>query len=237
MLQLTETVTSSSLPAAETFAVGSALTSEPWQEGLFDWDSFAQLGPDIVTHCPIDAGWAGRCHSFGARCFPYVQFLAGSPEVQFGKGPTTFDHYQGIHWALHTDWYRRDPSGNTTIWQFGAPHADGVGIVLTDPLVVCPNVADYQDAMVARVDYIMEQGADGVYVDVVEGRDPCYGEQLVIHNHVVPDEKGVNFPKASADATANQNLAFGLLLKRVRQTVQARRPDGLVSVTPATRST
>ena len=38
----------------------------------------------------------------------------------------------------------------------------------------------------------------------------------------------MNFPKASADATANQNLAFGLLLKRVRQTVRARRPDGLV---------
>ena len=38
----------------------------------------------------------------------------------------------------------------------------------------------------------------------------------------------MNFPKASADATANQNLAFGLLLKRVRQTVPARRPDGLV---------
>jgi hypothetical protein len=35
----------------------------------------------------------------------------------------------------------------------------------------------------------MDQGADGVYVDVVEGRDPSYGEQHGTHNHVVPDEK------------------------------------------------
>jgi hypothetical protein len=64
---------------SETFIVGRALTSDPWQNGLSDWDTLAQLKASFSTHCPIDKGWIERCHAYGIRCFPYVVFYMGSP--------------------------------------------------------------------------------------------------------------------------------------------------------------
>jgi hypothetical protein len=158
------------------------------------------------------------------RCFPYVVFYMGSVQATFGS--VVSNTYEGVRWADHADWYERDPSGNTRFWQFGTD-TDGVGVSFSDPLVVCPNVQGYQDAMVAWVDYVMGQGADGVYVDVISGRDACWGEQLGFHKHLIADDPA-NFPKGVTDASANQNQAFALLLKKARQTVKRHRPDGFV---------
>jgi hypothetical protein len=73
----------------------------------------------------------------------------------------------------------------------------------------------------------MNQGANGVFIDVLEGREPCWGEKLGLHKHVVPDDPG-NFPKPPSDPSANQNKAFALLLKRTRDAIKQHRVDGFI---------
>jgi len=76
----------------------------------------------------------------------------------------------------------------------------------------CPNVPGYQDAMVAWVRRIMELGADGVFVDNLASRQPCSGPQFGKHEHLCDD----------------QNHAFAMLLKRVREVIKEYKPDGAV---------
>jgi hypothetical protein len=213
------------LNGTSTFAPTVFLGSDPWQDGLFDWDTLVQSKIPFVTHCPIDAEFIERSHALGIRCYPYVVFHVGSPEATLG--PLCSDTYEGVQWVDQTDWYERDQSGNTRPWQFSPTTPDGVGITFSDPRVVCPNIEDFQLKMLAWVDYVMSQGADGVYIDMIEGRDPCWGENLHVHNHIIPDAPG-NFPQLSNDPSANQNLAFALLLERVRQVVKQHRPDGII---------
>ncbi len=81
----------------------------------------------------------------------------------------------------------------------------------------CPNVAAYQDAMVAWVRKIMDLGADGVFIDNISTRVPCYGPKFKKHAHLVED----------------QNQAFTLLLKRVRGLIKSTQPEGAVIVNSA----
>jgi hypothetical protein len=148
----------------------------------------------------------------------------GTTKAQLGS--VSSDTYEGVRWAGHADWYERDQSGKTKPWPFGAA-TDGVGASLLDPLVVCPNVEGYQSAMVAWVSYVMDQGADGFFLDILQGRDPCHGEQLGFHKHIIPDDPS-NFSKQCSDPSSNQNKAFELLLKRARDAMKRRRPDGFI---------
>src|SRR5271157_524977 len=72
----------------------------------------------------------------------------------------------------------------------------------------------------------MVLGADGVFVDCLSGRDACWGQQKGIHSHIFPD--GPNFPAQTGDPASNQNEAFSLLLKRVRDVIKQRNPEGLI---------
>ncbi len=76
----------------------------------------------------------------------------------------------------------------------------------------CPAVPAYQEAMVAWVRRIMELGADGVFVDNLSTRHPCFGPKFGKHQHLAEDP----------------NQAFAMLLKRVREVVKQHKPDGAV---------
>jgi hypothetical protein len=76
----------------------------------------------------------------------------------------------------------------------------------------CPNVQGYQDAMVEWVRKIVELGADGVFVDNLAHRQPCEGPRFGKHQHLYDD----------------QDHAFAMLLKRVREVVKQYKPDGAV---------
>jgi hypothetical protein len=80
--------------------------------------------------------------------------------------------------------------------------------------------------MVTWVDYVMGLGADGMLVDNIFGRDACWGQQKGIHQHIFPD--GPNFPPQTGDPASNQNEAFALLLKRVREVITHHNPDGMI---------
>lgn len=184
------------LVIAETYAIG--LKED-------DWEALARSKVSFLTHCQVDPGFFARCHALGIRCFPYVTFYQGFATMT----------YQGVNLKDHVEYIEVDMEGNlkrTGFWE----SEDAKNMYTT-----CPNVQAYQDAMVAWVRHIMEQGADGVFVDNLSSRAPCHGPKFGRHEHIYED----------------QNHAFAMLLKRVREVVKEYQPEGAVlgnSASPTT---
>jgi hypothetical protein len=127
------------------------------------------------------------------------------PYVTFYQGFATVT-YEGVNLKEHPEYIEVDAEGNlkrTGFWE----SEDAKNMYTT-----CPNVEKYQDAMVAWVEKIMQAGADGVFVDNLSSRASCYGPKFGRHTHIYE----------------NQNHAFAMLLKRVREVVKQHKPDGAV---------
>jgi hypothetical protein len=197
---------------AETFHA-SPFANNWGENGQFDWGTLAQAKFTFTTHCPIDKNFIDRCHQMGVRCFPYVSFFFGADHLQFG--PISSNTYEGVDYSQHPDFIERDQQQNPKSWPFGAV-TDGVGVSPSSPFLVCPNYEPFQQKMVDWVDYIMQQGADGIYVDNLLFRRHCFAP----HQHIYPDNP--------SDPDAAQNQAFELLLSRVRKVVKSYKPEGLV---------
>ncbi len=166
-----------------------------------DWDALAQSKVKFVTHCPVNRDFFIRCHALGIRCFPYVTFYQAYASQS----------YQDVNLKDHPEFIEVDAQGNlkrTSFWDT----EDAKNMYTT-----CPNVAEYQDAMVAWVRKIMELGADGVFVDNISSRVPCYGPKFGKHKHLYD----------------NQDHAYAMLLKRVRQLIKRYQPDGALIVNSA----
>ncbi len=170
--------------------------SESYAEapGIDDWAALAASKVAFVTHCPVNREYFNRIHALGIRAFPYVSFYQGF------AGRTT----QGVRLDEHPEFIEVDKDGNlkrTGFWE----SEDAKNMYAT-----CPAEPAYQDAMVAWVGRIMELGADGVFIDNLSIRKPCFGVQFGKHKHVNDDP----------------NQAFALLLQRVREVVKKHKPDG-----------
>ena len=159
-----------------------------------DWGALAQSKVAFITHCPGNREFFQRCHALGIRCFPYVTFYQGGADST----------YEDINLKDHPDFIEVDAKGGlkrTGFWE----SEDAKNLYTT-----CPNVKEYQDAMVAWVRKIMELGADGVFIDNLGNRVPCFGPKFGKHQHLYDD----------------QNHAFAMLLKRVREVVRQYQPEG-----------
>jgi hypothetical protein len=165
----------------------------------------------FVTHCSISSEFMKRYHKFGVRCFPYTTLYLGSDDVQWGTDH--FNAYEGVAFGLH-NFYEIDSSGAPKKSPYGEPTSDGVGLVLHNCFITCPNIQDYEDRMAKWVEYIMSLGADGIFVDNLYARTSCYGARLGIHPHRFPDPVDPDDPSA-------QNRAFTSLLHRVRDVVKS----------------
>jgi hypothetical protein len=181
-------------------------------------DELAESKITFTTHCSFSSDFINRCHSFDLRCFPYVTFYVGSANTQWNN--TDFNVYEGVDFGKHK-FYEIDASGNPKPSPFGSSTTDGVGIVLDPCFINCPNVLDYQNKMVEWVELMMKRGADGIFVDNLFTREPCFGARLGIHPHTFPDPANAN------DASA-QNQAYAALLQRVRKVVKKYKSDGRI---------
>jgi len=136
------------------------------------------------------------------------------PYVTFYQGFAN-QSYEDVNLKDHPEFIEVDAEGGlkrTGFWD----SEDAKNMYTT-----CPNVQAYQDAMVAWVRKIMELGADGVFVDNLGSRVECFGPKFGRHQHICDD----------------QNHAFALLLKRVREVIREYKPDGAVlgnSASPTT---
>ncbi len=165
------------------------------------WDALAQSKVKFITHCPINREFFARCHALRSRCFPYVTFYQGYASQSC----------QGVNLKDHPEFIEVDAQGNlkrSGFWE----SEDAKNMYTT-----CPNVAEYQEAMLAWVRQILELGADGVFVDNISSRVPCFGPKFGKHKHLVDD----------------QNRAFAMLLKRTREMIKRYRPDGALIVNSA----
>jgi len=127
------------------------------------------------------------------------------PYVTFYQGNADRS-YEDLNLKDHPEFIEVDAEGNlkrTGFWE----SEDAKNMYTT-----CPNVKGYQDAMVAWVRKIMELGADGVFVDNLSHRAECFGPKFKQHQHLYPD----------------QDHAFAMLLKRVRELIKQYRPDGAI---------
>jgi hypothetical protein len=187
------------------------------QNGHFDWGTLAQSKFTFTTHCPIDKNFIDRCHQMGVRCFPYVSFYFGPKHCTFG--PLSSNSYEGVDFSQHPEFFEKDQNNHCKPWEFKPPTSDGVGVFPQPdpPFLVCPNFEPYQQQMIAWVNYIMQQGADGIYIDNLRKRTHCYAQHAHIYHPVNP-----------SDPDFEQNQAFSLLLTRVREVVKSIRPDGLI---------
>src|SRR4029453_7545988 len=125
----------------------------------------------FVTHCPVNREYYRRMHTLGIRCFPYVTFYQGFANTT----------YQAVRLSEHPELIEVDEKGNlmrTGFWE----SEDAKNMYTT-----CPAVPEYQDAMVAWVRQLMELGADGVFIDNLSSRTPCYGVKFGKHKHVSDD--------------------------------------------------
>jgi hypothetical protein len=158
-------------------------------------------------------GFAQSKVSFVTHCPVNREFFAMAhrygircfPYVTFYQGNADRT-YEGLNLKDHPEYIEIDAQGNlkrTGFWE----SEDAKNMYTT-----CPNVQGYQDAMVAWVRKIMELGADGVFVDNLGARVDCFGPKFDKHKHIYE----------------NQDHAFAMLLKRVREVVKSYKPDGAV---------
>ena len=168
-----------------------------------DWDALAQSKVTFITHCPISRSFFARCHALGIRCVPYVTF----------SNAWTSMTYQDVNLKDHPEFSAIDGQGNfqrMPLWDSEDSK---------NRYNICPNVAEFQDAMVVWVEKIMKLGADGVFVDNVENRfPPCDGPKFGKHKHMYKD----------------QTHAYAMLLKRVREVVKRYQPDGAILINSGT---
>ena len=171
--------------------------------GFNEWDALAQSKVKFITHCPINRQYFARCHALGVRCFPYVTFYQND----------AWQNYQDLNLRDHFEFIEVDAQGKLKRSDFW-PTEDN-----KNSYTMCPNVAGYQDAMVAWVTKIMELGADGIFLDnITTGKRPrCYGPKFGKHKHLYED----------------QDHAFAMLLKRVREVIKRHQPEGALIVNSA----
>jgi hypothetical protein len=166
-----------------------------------EWDALAQSKVKFITHCPVNREFFARCHALGIRCFPYVTFYQGYASQTC----------QDVNLKDHPEFIEVDAQGRLTRTGFWESE-DAKNMYTT-----CPNVAEYQDAMLAWVERILKLGGDGVFVDNISTRGPCYGPKFGKHKHLYDD----------------QNHAFAMLLKRTRELIKRYQPDGALIVNSA----
>lgn len=163
-----------------------------------NWDLLAQSKVKFITHCPVDREFFARCHALGIRCFPYVTFYHGDaaqsePDINIKAAP---------------EWIEVDAEGRfkrSAFWECEDNK---------NKYLLCPNAEAGQEAMAARVQQVMEMGADGVFLDVIRAREPCFGPKFGKHQHLYDD----------------QNHAFAMLLKRIRELIKRQQPEGALLV-------
>ena len=210
------------LAALATVAVADPSPSEQARDAVAAAADLGESAPDWLMDSESyaigydPAGWDALAASkvaFVTHCPINREFFERAhalgircfPYVTFYQGNADRT-YEGINLKDHPEFIEVNAEGGLVRSGFWESE-DAKNMYTT-----CPNVQGYQDAMVEWVRKIMELGADGVFVDNLAHRQPCEGPKFGKHQHIYED----------------QDHAFAMLLKRVREVVKEYRPDGAV---------
>lgn len=176
-------------------------TSETYGFGIVPWHVIKSSKWRFVTHVPHNAEYLMALRSNGIRGFPYMTFYQSWINKKF----------QGVRLSEHTDWIEIDEHGHwkrTGFWE----SEDAKNMYCT-----CVNTKGYRQSVLKYLEYLMDMGAGGIFLDNVHPGSKCCGPEYGRHEHLYP----------------YQQTAFASLLKEARQLIKKKDPEGALLVNSA----
>jgi len=176
-------------------------TSETYGFGNVPWRHIKANKWRFVTHVPHTKEYLMGLRSNGMRGFPYMTFY----QTWIGQP------YQGVRLSEHTDWIEIDEHGNwkrTGFWE----SEDSKNMYCT-----CANTKGYRDSVLEYLEYLMDLGAGGIFLDNVHINKRCWGEEYGVHKHLYP----------------TQIEAFAMLLKEAQALIRSKDPEGALLINSA----
>ncbi len=172
-----------------------------WYKGWTD-DAMAQMKDmPFVIGVPAETDTIAKAHKQGTRVLVYVTFY------QMPPGQV----YQHEDLAKHPDWNIIRPDGEIGISVFE-------GTENTGWKTVCPNSPGFRDYALRYTRFIMDQGADGIFIDNGHPAVTCEGPKFGKHKHIYPGKDNM--------------YAYRRLLEDIRALVKSYGKDKVVIVNP-----
>ena len=168
------------------------------------WDdaSIAQMkGMPLIIGVPADKKVIEKAHKQGNRVLVYVTFY------QMPPGQT----YQQADLAEHADWNAVHPDGKEGISVFEGTENSGWK-------TVCPNSPSFREYALKHTKFIMDQGADGLFIDNGHPDVSCEGPKFGRHQHLYPGKDNI--------------FAYRKLLEDIRAEVKRHGKDKIIIVNP-----
>ena len=175
--------------------------AETYGEAVRDWGLISRSNWSFVTHVAHREEYIGQLRKMGIRAFPYMTFY---------QAPI-HHRYQGIRISEHTDWIEVGEGGEwkrTGFWE----SEDSKNWYCT-----CTNVKGFADRVLEYLDYLMDMGASGIFLDCVHPNKECHGPRHGTHEHMF----------------STQIEAFADLMRRVRELIRSRDPEGALLINSA----
>lgn len=135
--------------------------------------------------------WIERVKSGGAKAIVYVQFTFSwdtekMKRHKIRRADVTNFFWDELDLAKHPEW-RLIGRANASIGSAGSPVPYTRDVGRPNFMYrTCFNSAGYKEACLKVVGKVMEMGADGVFVDLVQPLIPCAGPKFGKHRHVYP---------------------------------------------------
>jgi len=172
-----------------------------WYRQWTDEAIAAMRDVPFVIGVPLDKKVIEKAHGQGTRVLVYVTFY------QMPPGRT----YQNADISEHADWNVIHPDGTEGISVFDSTDNPGWR-------TVCPNSPGYRKYVLEYTKFVMDQGADGLFIDNGHPDVTCEAPKFRRHEHIYPGKDNI--------------YAYRELLKDVRALVKRYGEDKIIIVNP-----
>jgi hypothetical protein len=175
-------------------------------ETIDAFDGSRIKGVSLFTQAPHSRKAFEEAHKQGIRAIPYVHFS----DIHTNYAD------QDVFYFQHPEIILKDIKGN---WL----HMPMDGSNRMFRLLTCANSPSYWKLSLAYIKKMMDWGADGIFLDNVGRREPCYGQNFNVRNPEFPP-----FVHEHLFPNASQDYAWERLLQTIRALVKSYGDDKIV---------
>ncbi|MDD4108948.1 MAG: hypothetical protein PHH93_09530 [Prolixibacteraceae bacterium] len=169
-------------------------------------DGSAAKGIPLLSHVPHSKKTFQEAHKKGFKAIPYVHF----------RCIHTYFSDQDVFYFEHPEILLKDKDGN---WV----NIPMDGSRRLHRFLTCANSPSYWNLSLAYIKKMMDWGADGIFIDNLERRDPCLADRFTTRNpEFKPYVHEHLFPNATHD------YAWDRMLQAIRQLVKSYGEDKIV---------
>ena len=175
-------------------------------ETIDAFDGSIVKGVSLMSHVPHSKKAFNEAHKQGVRVIPYVHFT--DIHIQYAD--------QDVFYFQHPEIILKDARGK---WM----HIPMDGSDRLHRFLTCANSPSYWNLSLAYVKKMMDWGADGVFIDNVGRREPCFATKFTVrnpefepyvHEHLFPD--------------TSHNYAWDRMIQAIRLLVKSYGEDKIV---------